>query len=100
MPAQLRVNQTVRFTVNWKDANGNPALPPTGPLHTSVSDPSKATVQDNGDGSYTLVPAAEGNSLAVSVIAADNVTAALGLVTISGGVAKSGDIVFDAPTPP
>lgn len=96
MSATVRLDQTIKFTVGWKDQLGNPAPAPAS-VSASVSDAAKATVVDNGDGSFTVQPRSMGtvtvNVASSSALAQDtlNITQRLQAVT--------GTLSWDAPNP-
>ena len=93
---QLRLDQTVTFTVAWKDSAGNPAPAPAG-VTPYAGDPNLVKVEDLGNGEYKLTPLALEDGVLVGV------SAPFGSVTdtvvVSGGAATSGTIVWGTPAP-
>ena len=93
---QLRLDQTVTFTVAWKDSAGHSVNAPAG-VTPYVGDPNYVSVEDLGAGTYKVTPKAlvDGELVGVS--------APFGSVTdtvaVSGGAATSGTIVWGTPEP-
>lgn len=93
----IRQDQTVTFTIQWTDAQGNPAPAPAGGLQLNVSDPSKASLTGDGNGTYTVHPLAQ--TTGVDIVANIGSVQAVGHLAIQGGAATGGVIVWGTPTP-
>ena len=93
---QLRLDQTVTFTVDWKDSAGNPAPAPAGVV-PYVGDPNLVKVEDLGNGEYKLTPLAVEDGVLAGVTAPFGSVA--DTVVVSGGAATHGTIVWGTPAP-
>lgn len=95
MPINLRMDQTVTFTVEWKDSLGNVVAAPADA--TPYAGDASVTVTDLGGGTYQVHPHAIETGVQAGV--STSTFHAVDQVNIEGGVATSGTVVWGTPTP-
>lgn len=95
---QIRLDQTITFTAVWKDSLGNPAAQPSGVVVVGV-DMTKFSVTVLSDGvTYKVTPKATFSSPVTFGLGSPNAGATDSL-TVVGGQAVSGTLVWGTPTP-
>lgn len=92
----IRLDQTVTFTVDWRDSFGNPAPAPAD-ITPFVGDPAYLQVEDLGDGVFKVTPLARVDGDSAGVHSA--IGSVSDVVNVAGGAATSGAIVWGTPTP-
>lgn len=98
MSVNLRMDETVTFTIQWVDSLGNAV---TGPSDGAAwtDHPEFVHVDDLGGGTYKVTPLGQVPDPGVKVGVSGEFVAATDDVVIQGGVPVGGTVVWGTPEP-